>query len=74
MDIWSAYRTFNESSSRGVNMAITKDDVYTVLDHMVSCDYPDREDGGSMDEVAEHISSYIEANIDDFLEMYNEED
>jgi len=55
-------------------MAITKDDVYTVLDHMVSCDYPDREDGGSMDEVAEHISSYIEANIDDFLEMYNEED
>jgi hypothetical protein len=55
-------------------MAISKNDVYTILDHMVSSEYPDREDGGDSDEVAEHISSYIEANIDDFLEMYNEED
>ena len=55
-------------------MPITEDDVYTILDHMVSSEYPesDNEDV-DMDEVAEHISSYIEANIDDFLECYNEE-
>ena len=55
-------------------MAITKDDVYTILDHMVSSEYPesDNEDV-DMDELAEHISNYISANIDDFLECYNEE-
>ena len=52
-------------------MAMTKDDVYMVLDHMVSSEYPES-DTADMDMVAEHISNYIEANIDDFMEMYED--
>lgn len=55
-------------------MAISKDDISTVLDHMVSVGYPDRDDGGDMDDVAEHIRNYVSANIDDLLEAISEDD
>lgn len=54
---------------------MTKDDIYLVLDHMVSCEYPesDNEDV-DIDEVVERISNYISANIDDLIEMYEEDE